>query len=79
METIELIGSKVLPDFLERDEQASIAKEARLADVIEKVQARAPQPRAIDPEYTFSAPAKAWGGDEASTEILEALRGLEGN
>jgi len=79
METIELIGSKVLPDFLERDEQASAEKEARLADVIKTVQARAPQPRAVDPDYTFSAPAKAWGGEQASTEILEALRGLEGN
>jgi hypothetical protein len=79
METIELIGSKVLPDFLERDEQASVEKEARLADVIKTVQARAPQPRAVDPDYTFSAPAKAWGGEQASTEILEALRGLEGN
>jgi hypothetical protein len=48
--------------------------------VIKTVQARAPQPRTVGPDYTFSAPAKAWGGgDQASTEILEALRGLVGN
>ena len=77
METIELIGTKVLPDFLERDVDFTAAKHTRLAGALETVQARAPQPRAADPDYTFSAPAKAWGSDQAATEMSEALRGLE--
>jgi alkanesulfonate monooxygenase SsuD/methylene tetrahydromethanopterin reductase-like flavin-dependent oxidoreductase (luciferase family) len=79
LETIDLIGTKVLPEFIERDRELSADKQARLSDVIEMVQARAPQPPAAPAGYTFSAPAKAWsGGGEGATEVLEALHGLEG-
>ncbi|MGO8872693.1 MAG: LLM class flavin-dependent oxidoreductase [Acidimicrobiales bacterium] len=40
MESIELFGQEVLPEFLERDEAATRAKAARLAPVIEQALAR---------------------------------------
>ena len=41
MESIELFGSEVLPEFVERDEAASRAKAARLEPVVEAALARA--------------------------------------
>jgi alkanesulfonate monooxygenase SsuD/methylene tetrahydromethanopterin reductase-like flavin-dependent oxidoreductase (luciferase family) len=78
METIDLIGSKVLPDFIERDEALSKQREERVAGIIEKVTSRAPSRPAAPSDYVFSAPAKAWGSDQASNEVSEAIRGLEG-
>ncbi len=40
MESIELFGTQVLPEFIERDEVASRAKAAKWAPVIEKAMAR---------------------------------------
>jgi alkanesulfonate monooxygenase SsuD/methylene tetrahydromethanopterin reductase-like flavin-dependent oxidoreductase (luciferase family) len=78
METIDLIGSKVLPDVLERDAAGAPEREARKARIIEKVAAREPSHPTVDPEYVFTAPAKAWGTDEETVEVLEALKGLGG-
>jgi alkanesulfonate monooxygenase SsuD/methylene tetrahydromethanopterin reductase-like flavin-dependent oxidoreductase (luciferase family) len=76
METIDLIGSKVLPDFVERDATASIEKAERLVPVIEKVTARAPAHPKAPEDYAFTAPARAWGSEQAAVEVLEAIRGL---
>ena len=43
MESIELMGKEVLPEFIERDEKAVADKAKRLAPVIEKVEARRPE------------------------------------
>src|SRR5262249_17848113 len=40
MESIELMGKEILPEFIERDEKAVADKAARLAPVIEKIEAR---------------------------------------
>ena len=78
METIDLIGSKVLPDVLERDAASAPEREERKAAIIEKVAALEPSHPTVDPEYVFTAPAKAWGTDEETVEVLEALKGLGG-
>jgi alkanesulfonate monooxygenase SsuD/methylene tetrahydromethanopterin reductase-like flavin-dependent oxidoreductase (luciferase family) len=58
MESLELFGREVLPEFLERDEKASAAKASRLEPVIEQVLARKPasdHPPLPDPDYDFPA------------------------
>ena len=40
MESIEIMGKEVLPEFIERDEKAVADKAKRLEPVIEKVEAR---------------------------------------
>src|SRR5205823_13087164 len=58
MESLELFGREVLPEFLERDEKASVEKARRLEPVIEKALARKPpadHPPLPDPDYDFPA------------------------
>ena len=43
MESIELMGKEVLPEFIERDAKAVADKAKRLAPIIEKVEARRPE------------------------------------
>jgi hypothetical protein len=42
MESLELFGREILPEFAEREEQRRREKEERMAPVIEKVMARKP-------------------------------------
>ena len=56
MESLELFGREVLPEFKDRQEAAEVAKARRLAPVIEKVMARKPgedHPPLPDPDYEF--------------------------
>ncbi len=58
MESLELFGRKVLPEFKDRDESSQKGKETRLAPVIEKVMARKPaddHPPLADADYSFPA------------------------
>ena len=58
MESLELFGREVLPEFLERDEKATREKAARLEPVVEKVLARKPaddHPPLPDPDYEIPA------------------------
>ena len=58
MESLEIFGRDVLPEFLERDEQASREKATRLASVIDTVMARKPDddhPPLMPPDYEFPA------------------------
>ena len=58
MESLELFGREVLPEFMERDEKASADKQRRLELVIEKALARKPpedHPPLHDPDYDFPA------------------------
>jgi alkanesulfonate monooxygenase SsuD/methylene tetrahydromethanopterin reductase-like flavin-dependent oxidoreductase (luciferase family) len=58
MESLELFGRKVLPEFKDRDERSQDDKRRRLDPVIEKVMARKPvgdHPPLPDPDYSFPA------------------------
>jgi alkanesulfonate monooxygenase SsuD/methylene tetrahydromethanopterin reductase-like flavin-dependent oxidoreductase (luciferase family) len=58
MESLELFGREVLPEFLERDEAANRDKARRLEPIIEKVLARKPasdHPPLPDADYEFPA------------------------
>jgi alkanesulfonate monooxygenase SsuD/methylene tetrahydromethanopterin reductase-like flavin-dependent oxidoreductase (luciferase family) len=69
MESLELFGREVLPEFLERDEKASREKALRLEPIIEKVLARKPSsdhPPLPEPDYEFPAiPRSIADRDEA--------------
>ena len=64
MESIELMGKEVLPEFIERDEKAVADKAKRLAPVIEKVEARRPASTApqFDESYSFGGLPTGRGG-----------------
>jgi alkanesulfonate monooxygenase SsuD/methylene tetrahydromethanopterin reductase-like flavin-dependent oxidoreductase (luciferase family) len=58
MESLELFGREVLPEFLERDEQQAADKARRLEPVVERVMGRKPpedHPPLPSPEYSFPA------------------------
>ena len=58
MESLELFGKEVLPEFKERDEKAQRDKARRLEPIVEKVMARKPaedHPPLPDPDYSFPA------------------------
>jgi len=62
MESLELFGREVLPEFRERDAAAERAKAARLAPVIDRVLARKPagdHPPLPTPDYAFPALPRA--------------------
>jgi hypothetical protein len=71
MESLELFGREVLPEFLERDEQAQKDKEQRLAPVLDQVMARKPandHPPLPTEDYAFPAIPRAiadrYGSDD---------------
>jgi hypothetical protein len=74
MESIELFGEKVLPEFIERDEVAVKAKAERLAPSVERAMARRPADPVIDPSYFFTGAARNWQTKEMVPEIVESLR-----
>jgi alkanesulfonate monooxygenase SsuD/methylene tetrahydromethanopterin reductase-like flavin-dependent oxidoreductase (luciferase family) len=79
MESIELMGSRVLPEFIERHEKAAAAKARRLEPVIEKVEARR-RPWAVpaeDPDYSFGGLPTGRGGSFTAQEIPEAMAEIE--
>ncbi len=58
MESLELFGREVLPEFKDRQDRADRDKAARLAPVIEQVMARKPasdHPPLPTPDYAFPA------------------------
>lgn len=68
METLELLGREVLPEFLERDPRLQREKEARLAPVIETVLARKPASDhpSLVPDYAIPAYPRLDADKEAS-------------
>jgi hypothetical protein len=75
MESIELMGKEVLPEFIERDALAVAAKAKRLAPILEKVEARrepslAPE---FDEDYSFGGLPTGRGGKFTASEIPEAM------
>ena len=70
MESLELFGREVLPEFKERDQRAERDKAGRLAPVIEKVMARKPasdHPPLPTPDYSLPAIPRA-EADRAGTD-----------
>ena len=58
MESLELFGREVLPEFMERDERLQREKAERLAPVIDKIMARKPasdHPPLHNPDYAITA------------------------
>jgi hypothetical protein len=75
MESIEIMGSEILPEFIERDEKAVAAKAKRLEPVIEKVEARRRPSEAplFDETYAFGGLPTGRGGKFTAGEIPEAM------
>jgi alkanesulfonate monooxygenase SsuD/methylene tetrahydromethanopterin reductase-like flavin-dependent oxidoreductase (luciferase family) len=74
MESLELFGRDVLPEFVERDERAQREKAERLAPVIDAAMARKPRsdhPPLADPAYAFPAVPPA-GADRGARDGLPA-------
>jgi alkanesulfonate monooxygenase SsuD/methylene tetrahydromethanopterin reductase-like flavin-dependent oxidoreductase (luciferase family) len=78
MESLELFGREVLPEFMDRDEAATKAKASRMEPIIEKVMARkvdaAPK---VPDDYVMPAMPRAWAdqtGDENVKAMLEKIQ-----
>jgi alkanesulfonate monooxygenase SsuD/methylene tetrahydromethanopterin reductase-like flavin-dependent oxidoreductase (luciferase family) len=77
MESLELFGTKVLPEFIERDEEATRAKAARLEPVVAQALARRDRhDPTMPPDYTMRAIPKQIVeamDDEPAHQWLESL------
>jgi hypothetical protein len=75
MESLEIMGKEVLPEFIERDAKAVADKTKRLAPVLDKVEARRPEPAApvFDEGYSFGGLPTGRGGKYTGSEIPEAM------
>lgn len=75
MESIEIMGREILPEFIERDAKAVVAKAKRLEPIIEKVEARRPESNApvFDENYSFGGLPTGRGGSFTASEIPEAM------
>ena len=81
MESLELFGREVLPEFKERDARAERDKARRLAPVVERVLARKPaadHPPLPSPDYAFPALPRAQAdraGADAFHQLLDQVAG----
>jgi hypothetical protein len=76
MESLELFGREVLPEFLERDERAVKEKEQRLAPVVDQVFARKPSddhPPLPSDDYAFPAIPRAIADRSGSDDFHKFL------
>ena len=80
MESLELFGKEVLPEFKERDEKRSADKARRLEPIVDKVMARKPaedHPPLPADDYSFPAMPVAMadraGGNDQFYEFLENI------
>jgi alkanesulfonate monooxygenase SsuD/methylene tetrahydromethanopterin reductase-like flavin-dependent oxidoreductase (luciferase family) len=77
MESIEMFGREVLPEFLERDEQLSAEKAKRLEPVVERVMARRPVvERSVD-GYEITAIIKKMADDAGDDRMRQAIDQFE--
>ncbi len=75
MESLELFGTKILPEFAEREERAAREKAKRLEPIIETVMARKPasdHPPLPVADYSFPAIPRAMA-DRAGSDEFHAL------
>src|SRR5690606_5898158 len=71
MESIEIMGKEILPEFIERDEVARAEKAKRLEPVLEKAEARR-RPWAVpefDESYSIGGLPTGRGGKFTASEI----------
>ncbi len=79
LESLELFGKTVLPEFVDGLEEKEGEKAARLAPYVDAALARRPPPRTAPPDYVITttgepAPAPAWrSGGVRGTETVSAL------
>jgi alkanesulfonate monooxygenase SsuD/methylene tetrahydromethanopterin reductase-like flavin-dependent oxidoreductase (luciferase family) len=76
MESLELFGREVLPEFLERDEKAEKDKAQRLAPVVDQVMARKPaedHPPLPTDDYAFPAIPRAIADRSGSDDFHKFL------
>ena len=76
MESLELFGKEVLPEFAEREPKRSSDKERRLAPIIDAVMARKPasdHPPLPSPDYSFPAIPRAMADRFGADEFHEML------
>lgn len=75
MESIEIMGKEILPEFIERDEIARAEKAKRLEPVLERAEARR-RPWAVpefDESYSIGGLPTGRGGKFTASEIPEAM------
>ncbi|MET9214045.1 MULTISPECIES: LLM class flavin-dependent oxidoreductase [unclassified Nocardia] len=79
MESLEIMGKQVLPEFIERDESAVAEKAKRMAPILAKAEARrVPMPSpAFDEDYSFGGLPTGRGGTFTAGEIPEAMAEIE--
>ena len=82
MESIELMGKEVLPEFIERNEKAVAEKTKRLEPIIEKAEARRKESKApaFDESYAFGGLPKgrdSYTANEVSLAMEEMNAGIE--
>jgi alkanesulfonate monooxygenase SsuD/methylene tetrahydromethanopterin reductase-like flavin-dependent oxidoreductase (luciferase family) len=76
MESLELFGKEVLPEFAEREPKRSRDKEQRLAPVVDAVMARKPasdHPPLPSPDYSFPAIPRAMADRSGADQFHEML------
>jgi alkanesulfonate monooxygenase SsuD/methylene tetrahydromethanopterin reductase-like flavin-dependent oxidoreductase (luciferase family) len=76
MESLELFGKEVLPEFAEREPKRSRDKEQRLAPVVDAVMARKPasdHPPLPSPDYSFPAIPRAMADRFGADQFHEML------
>jgi alkanesulfonate monooxygenase SsuD/methylene tetrahydromethanopterin reductase-like flavin-dependent oxidoreductase (luciferase family) len=73
MESIELFGREVLPEFAERDEAARVAKAQRLAPVVEAAMARKRTADRDVSDYEFPALPRQWAAASGSPDMQQML------
>jgi len=75
MESTELMGKEVLPEFIDRDAKHVAAKAKRLEPVLEKLENRREASLApgFDESYSFGGLPTGQGGKFTSSEIPEAM------
>jgi alkanesulfonate monooxygenase SsuD/methylene tetrahydromethanopterin reductase-like flavin-dependent oxidoreductase (luciferase family) len=77
MESMELFGKEVMPEFKEREEKAVAEKAQRLAPVVDKVLARKPaedHPPLVDPDYSIPALPREVAQRTDDEELFAYLR-----
>ena len=76
MESLELFGKEVLPEFAEREPKRERDKERRLAPIVDTVMARKPasdHPPLPSPDYSFPAIPRAMADRFGADEFHEML------
>jgi len=78
MESLELFGREVLPEFMEREEQGAADKARRLEPVVEAALARRVDtaPPLPSPNYSFAAMPRSVADKTGSPEIKQMLEKL---